>query len=116
MLVQIMATKTYEAVICNIVDGDTYDAIVDLGFHISIKIRIRLHGVNCPEIFTNDPGIKANGVASKVFVENNLKNPVTITVHRMDLYGRWESEVKFGGKDLAELLINAKKAVRVKGY
>lgn len=111
-----MATKEYDAIIFHIVDGDTYDAIIDLGFNISIKIRIRLHGIDCPEIMTNNPMTKADGIASKVFVEKVIKNPVKLTVHRMDIYGRWESEVKFDGKDLAELLIDAKKAVRVKGY
>jgi micrococcal nuclease len=111
-----MATKIYEAVILSVVDGDTYDAIVDLGFNISLKIRIRLHGVNCPELKSNDPDIKANGISAKVFVEKILKNPVKISVHRMDPYGRWESDVLFGGMDLATLLLDAKKAVKVPGY
>ena len=33
-----------------VIDGDTVDGIIDLGFGISLKERIRLHGIDAPEI------------------------------------------------------------------
>ena len=39
----------YRAKVDRVVDGDTVDFIVDLGFKISFKIRTRLAGVNTPE-------------------------------------------------------------------
>ena len=37
-----------------VIDGDTIDAEIDLGFDISHKIRIRLHGINTPETRTRN--------------------------------------------------------------
>lgn len=42
---------TYKCKIVNVVDGDTLDIIVDLGFEVSLKERVRLIGVDTPEVF-----------------------------------------------------------------
>jgi micrococcal nuclease len=47
------------------IDGDTVDVIIDLGFHIFIKKRIRLYGINTPEVRTRDKSIKVKGIAAK---------------------------------------------------
>ena len=39
----------YKALITNVVDGDTYDFVIDLGFGITYKDRLRLYGVDTPE-------------------------------------------------------------------
>jgi micrococcal nuclease len=39
----------YPVRITNVVDGDTIDAVIDLGCHVSIKERLRLSGINSPE-------------------------------------------------------------------
>jgi len=39
----------YQVRITNVVDGDTIDAVIDLGCHVSIKERLRLFGINSPE-------------------------------------------------------------------
>ena len=49
----------------HIVDGDTFDATVDLGFNITHKIRVRMYGINTPESRTRDLDEKAKGLASK---------------------------------------------------
>jgi len=41
----------YRAELDRVVDGDTLDVVIDLGFYIKIKERIRLEGVNTPEIY-----------------------------------------------------------------
>lgn len=38
----------------NIIDGDTIDATIDLGFSITLRERIRLYGINTPEVRTRD--------------------------------------------------------------
>ena len=48
-----------------IVDGDTIDAYIDLGFDVSVKKRIRFMGINTPESRTRDLEEKARGLASK---------------------------------------------------
>ena len=51
--------------IVKFVDGDTVDVIIDLGFHISVKRRVRLHGINTPEVRTRDKEEKKRGFAAK---------------------------------------------------
>ena len=48
-----------------IVDGDTFDCIVDCGFSIMHKIRVRMYGINTPESRTRDLAEKAKGLESK---------------------------------------------------
>ena len=55
----------YKAKIIKVVDGDTVDAMVDLGFSIYRKIRIRLYGVNAPESRTKDLEEKERGLQAK---------------------------------------------------
>ena len=55
----------YNAEIVRVVDGDTVDAMVDLGFKIFKKIRIRLYGINTPETRTRDLEEKKRGLAAK---------------------------------------------------
>lgn len=40
----------YIGTITKVVDGDTVDAVIDLGFTISVRERFRLLGINAPEI------------------------------------------------------------------
>ena len=49
----------------HIVDGDTFDCTLDLGFNISHKIRVRMYGINTPESRTRDLEEKKRGLASK---------------------------------------------------
>ena len=58
----------YRAKVDRVVDGDTVDLLVDLGFDIVHKIRVRLHGVNTPESRTRDLEEKELGIAAKNYV------------------------------------------------
>lgn len=62
----------YKAQVDRVVDGDTVDLIIDLGFDVLHKVRIRLHGVNAPESRTRDLEEKALGLAAKDYVSNWL--------------------------------------------
>jgi micrococcal nuclease len=59
----------YNAKLDRIIDGDTIDAMVDLGFDTWVHKRIRLSGINCPETRTRDLGEKARGLQSKLYLE-----------------------------------------------
>jgi len=59
----------YNAKCLRVVDGDTLDAQVDLGFDTFKKIRIRLVGINTPESRTRDLEEKAKGLAAKARVK-----------------------------------------------
>ncbi len=50
------------AVITNVVDGDTFDANVNLGYGITVNLRFRIFGINAPEVFGTE---KEDGIISK---------------------------------------------------
>ena len=63
----------YKAKLDRIVDGDTVDAVIDLGFDVSVHKRIRLAGIDTPESRTRDLEEKERGLASKARLEEMLE-------------------------------------------
>ena len=59
----------YNATVSRVDDGDTIDVVLDLCFDITLKGRIRFHGMNAPESRTRDPEEKILGLESKLYVE-----------------------------------------------
>jgi len=55
----------YKAKLDRVIDGDTIDCIIDLGFNIRLKERVRLKGIDTPETRTRDLEEKARGLAAK---------------------------------------------------
>ena len=55
----------YNAIIDKVVDGDTVDVDIDLGFDIHYRGRVRLYGINTPESRTRDLEEKERGLAAK---------------------------------------------------
>jgi micrococcal nuclease len=77
----------------NIVDGDTIDVLIDLGFDILFASRVRLAGIDTPESRTKDLAEKALGLESKEYLKKYLKDAksVIIKTEKMDSsekYGR----------------------------
>jgi len=64
----------YHAKVDRVVDGDTVDALVDLGFDTWKKVRIRMQGMNAPESRTRDLEEKARGLAAKIRLEELLES------------------------------------------
>ena len=63
----------YSCIITRVVDGDTVDVDIDLGFGTwRCSERIRLYGVDCPECRTRDKREKAAGLLAKEFVKDSL--------------------------------------------
>lgn len=85
----------YNAVVCNVVDGDTFDLIIDLGFNISQKIRVRLLDIDTPETRSKNLTEKLNGqICSKIAKKFWLNQPVTIQSYKdhnpyTDSFGRY---------------------------
>jgi endonuclease YncB( thermonuclease family) len=63
----------YKVKITRVVDGDTVDAEVDLGFDTFIKDRIRLMGLDTPESRTRNKKEKALGLAAKAYLKELLR-------------------------------------------
>ena len=77
----------------NVVDGDTIDVLIDLGFDILFASRVRLAGIDTPESRTKDLAEKALGLESKEYLKKHLKDAksVVIKTEKMDSsekYGR----------------------------
>ena len=66
--------------ILKVVDGDTIDADIDLGFSISLEKRIRLAGVDTPESRTTDLKEKAMGLESKEWLKKKLEGAKDIII------------------------------------
>ena len=77
----------------NVVDGDTIDVLIDLGFDILFQSRVRLAGIDTPESRTSDKAEKVLGLESKEYLKKQLKDAksVVIKTEKMDSsekYGR----------------------------
>ena len=66
--------------ITRVVDGDTIDADIDLGFDISLTKRIRLAGVDTPESRTSDANEKKYGLESKEWLKHKVENAEHILI------------------------------------
>lgn len=82
----------YEAKVVKVIDGDTIDFDVSLGFDVTRRIRTRLKGINAPEVST------AEGREARDWLRKNLPvgQPVLITTSKYpgDKYGRWLATVQ----------------------
>ena len=64
----------YSAKLLRVVDGDTCDAMIDLGFDTWVKKRIRFYGVDTWESRTRNKEEKVKGLAAKAYVKDLLEN------------------------------------------
>ena len=81
----------YKAVVDRVVDGDTIDVTIDLGFSVWKKMRVRMEGINTPESRTRDLEEKKRGLAAKDRLKNILEfnnNKCILKVSGVGKYGR----------------------------
>jgi micrococcal nuclease len=90
--------------VIKVVDGDTIDVIIDLGFDIMFASRVRLAGIDTPESRTKDKLEKALGLESKKYLSDRLKDAKNIVVKTEKI----NSTEKFG-RVLGWLYINNEK-------
>ena len=93
----------YSCKLVRVVDGDTCDAMIDLGFNVWVKNRIRFMGVDAWESRTRNLEEKKKGLAAKAYVEDLLKNSdngkFSIISHGVGKYGRVLGEIFVKGHD-----------------
>ena len=87
--------------VLKVVDGDTIDASIDLGFDISLSKRIRLAGIDTPESRTRDLEEKALGLESKEWLKKALEGAKDILI-KTELPGSTEKY----GRIIGHLFIN----------
>ena len=61
--------NAYECQITRVVDGDTVDCLINLGFNVIIRQRVRMYGINTPESRTRNLEEKKLGLAAKARLE-----------------------------------------------
>jgi len=84
----------YKATIERIVDGDTIDVTVDLGFFLTSRMRIRLRGLDTPEIRGPE---RPEGLKVKAFVQETIPpgKQVVINTYKVGKYGRYIADILF---------------------
>ena len=104
----------YVKKVTKVVDGDTIDVDIDLGFDISFSSRVRLAGIDTPESRTRDKMEKALGLEAKAYLKSQIDSAKTIVIktekmNSSEKYGRilgWlfldGSEVSMNEKMIAD--------------
>ena len=93
---------TYKAYVERIIDGDTLWSKIDCGFETLTRQKLRLCGIDCPELNTQA------GQKAKRFVENALKNCkfIVVQTYKSDKYDRYLANIFFlEGEDDANVVV-----------
>lgn len=105
----------YSGYVTHIVDGDTIDVSLDLGFHVKLDLRIRLALINTPELNSDIPVVHTSALIAKNKLEEKILNrTVTIDSKGKDRYGRWIAIVKLGNRDINKEMLTEGLAVEYK--
>ncbi len=106
----------YRATITRVIDGDTVEALVDLGFGVLTDQTFRLYGINAPETRgeSRDAG-KAATEYLRLLIDKHTGNSSTLTIQthkdRQEKYGRYLAVLVANGMNLNVGMINAGHAV-----
>lgn len=94
----------YNAQVTRVIDGDTFEAEVDLGFRLKLGVTVRLYGLNCPELHG---ATKEAGLAAKARVEQlTAGQRILLESWKLDKYGRSVARVQLpDGRHLTDVLL-----------
>ena len=108
----------YKCEVKRVVDGDTVEVIIDLGFSIHFSTRVRLYGIDTPESRTRNKDEKVRGFLSKDYLKEWLdQGGVIIRTYRdkKGKFGRVLGEMVVGGRNINLLMIEENLAVKYEG-
>ena len=111
----------YRCKVVHIVDGDTVDVDIDLGFGVWMKKqRIRMYGIDTPESRTRDLVEKKYGLKAKKFLQDKLKKAKSITIrtHKGEekgKFGRILGDIYCDGKSVNSEMVKVGHAVAYYG-
>lgn len=95
--------------VVKIVDGDTVDIIIDLGFSLTKKERVRLAGIDTPECRTRDLEEKQMGLEAKAFITRRLADGepsgLRVKTEKDGKYGRMLGTLFVGSQNINEEMI-----------
>jgi micrococcal nuclease len=95
----------YKAKVVKVVDGDTVDCDVDLGFYMTARIRFRLARIDTPEIRGEE---RPEGLLAKQWLIDTLQksnNEITVQTGKTGKYGRWIGEIIIGETNINDELV-----------
>ena len=98
----------YNAICTRVVDGDTIDARVDLGFNVWIECRVRLEGIDAPETRTKNLEEKQAGLKTKAFLQSIMdecEHKFVLKSHGVGKYGRCIGTIYVRGEDINQRLL-----------
>jgi micrococcal nuclease len=92
--------------VTKIVDGDTIDVIIDLGFDVMFKSRVRMAGIDAPESRTRDLDEKKLGLEAKEYLKHAIESATDIVIktekmNSSEKYGRILGWVFLDGSDVS---------------
>jgi micrococcal nuclease len=110
----------FKAELIKVVDGDTIDADIDLGFDIFMRDRIRLMGIDTPESRTRNLAEKSWGMAAKHrLIELLAEADGKFTLHTEEMakgkFGRVLGTIVINGRDANQVLIEENLAIPYEG-
>lgn len=103
----------YRAQVRRIIDADTIEVAADLGFFVTRVLRVRLVGVDAPELRSTDPDERERARAAKALTASLVPvgQWVLLRTHKGRSFDRWLAEVKYWNAeewaDLAATLVAA---------
>ena len=94
--------------VVRVIDGDTVDVIIDLGFSLTKKERVRLAGIDAPESRTTDLQVKEFGLDAKEFLERRLADCPSLWVktEKDGKYGRMLGWIMCGQMNINEEMVS----------
>jgi len=98
----------YECQITKVVDGDTVDCLINLGFNIIVRQRVRMYGIDTPESRTRDMEEKTRGLASKdrlIEIFESVGNHCLIKSYGIGKFGRCLGEFFINGMSVNNTLV-----------
>ena len=105
----------YKCEVTRVVDGDTIDCVLDLGFSILHKCRVRLYGIDTPESRTRDLDEKARGKLASKFLQESIDdgNEIVLRSELKDSKGKYgrvlgkiHIDVLDGAEGLTQIWLN----------
>lgn len=96
---------TRSAEVRRVIDGDTIEVMVDMGFKRYSIERLRLLGVDTPEMRGDQREL---GLLSKMFVEDKFLNNKNIVIQseKGDAFGRWLADVYYTDNNGQQIYLN----------
>jgi micrococcal nuclease len=110
----------YSCEVKRVVDGDTIDCVLDLGFSVLHKCRVRLYGIDTPESRTRNKDEKVRGKLAAKFLEDSINNGKQVILRSKlkdskGKYGRVLGEVIVDDININELMVKRYLAVKYYG-